>query len=106
MAYYHVCKQWDGGDLLPLARLMRDECAAIETYLERWPEAGELALEHVHWVHMYDSLDQAKDHVIEYGGEILEISDEITVARDRCEFDHPMAREIPAWAIRRLKEGQ
>lgn len=105
MTYYHVCQEWDGGDLLPLARRLRDEGAALDAYADRWPEAGELAQYHVHWVHLYDTFEQAQDHVDEFGGQILRIEPDefLTIERDPLEFDHPVYRGvIPAAYISRI----
>jgi RNA:NAD 2'-phosphotransferase (TPT1/KptA family) len=104
---YHVAPQEHQGAILSLYALHGDE--AYEMYATRWPEAGELAQYHAHYVHCHDSLDDAREHVEQHGGKIYEINAEamaedlIEVERDRLEFDHPMVRgEIPAEYIREV----
>ena len=102
--YYHVCRdEWDGGDLISLHQ--QEGEAAYQIYAERWPEAGELAQYHVHYVHLYETLDEAKEHQANYGGEILRIDgepEEIGIESDDLEFPHPVVkhrifREYISW---------
>ena len=102
--YYHVCRdEWDGGDLISLYQQEGEE--AYQIYAERWPEAGELAQYHVHYVHLYATLDEAKEHQGKYGGEILVITgepEEIGIESDDLEFPHPVVkhrifREYISW---------
>lgn len=98
MELYHVCENWDGGDLRPLG----DE----DAFLARWPEAGELAQVHAHCVHMYSSLADAEDHAAVFGGEVLVIDAAcLDVTIDSLEFDHPVTDRVPASAITRYVRG-
>lgn len=74
---------------------------AYEIYAERWPEAGELGTYHAHYIHCYETLEEAQDHVDEYGGTVLVIdTTDMDVVIDNLEFPHPMVQErIPAAAI-------
>lgn len=96
--FYHVTPEWDGNDLVPL----EDE----DEFLRRWPESGELKQYHAYVVHMYDSLDAARDHLSDLGqGEILVIDpEEIEWTLDTLEphLPHPVAYEVPKRAISRL----
>ena len=73
---YHVCNKWDEGDLESLyIRCGRDENQAIKKYLKRWPEATvAMAVDHVHKVFLYKSLEEAMTHPKR--GQVLEIDDE------------------------------
>lgn len=104
MTIYHVCENWDGGKLLSLAARL-GESEAITAYAERWPEAGDLALAHVHLIHFYDAIDDAKEHAEAFGGTVLEIDDGmVDVRRDTLEFDHPTAYgPVPVAAIREVR---
>ena len=99
---YHVAPANHVGDLESLYALHGEE--AYEIYADRWPEAGELAQYHVHYVHCYDSLEEARAHAAQLGGKIYEICTEhLEIERDNLEFDHPMVRnEIPAEYIREV----
>lgn len=104
---YHVAPANHSGDLKSLYALHGED--AYEMYADRWPEAGELAQYHAHYIHCYDSLDEAREHVARHGGKVYEINvdamadDMIVVERDNLEFDHPMVRnEIPAEYIREV----
>ncbi len=102
--YYHVCNGWDGNDLLSLYQLEGED--AYEMYAERWPEAGELAQYHVHYIHLYETIEEAKAHQEEHGGEILKIEgdpEELGIEIDKLEFAHPIVRDrIPKEYISRL----
>lgn len=88
---YHVAPADHSGNLESLYSLHGDD--AYEMYADRWPEAGELAQYHAHYVHCYDSLDEAREHAAQWGGKIYAIdTSEIEVERDNLEFDHPMVR--------------
>lgn len=104
MKFYHVCQCWDGGDLMSLLDQHNgDESAALEEFAARWPEAGELGVYHISYIHLWDSLDQAEQFQSWFGGEILEINgDDLEIERDSLEFDHPITRDIiPKTNIRR-----
>jgi hypothetical protein len=104
---YHVCEDWDGGDLKSLYRQHGDD--AYDMFAEKWPEAGGLGDYHIMYVHLYSSLKAAQDHSEAFGGEILVIkynSDdpEFELERDSMEFDHPMVRDaIPKHLVKKLK---
>lgn len=104
--YYHVAPQWDGTDLTSLRQQWAgDEAAALEEFLSRWPEAGELAPEHISYVHLYADLAEAQTHARDFGGEVLVIEDahdELEITLDHCEFSHPVSYDpIPAAYVRR-----
>lgn len=105
MKLYHVCPTWNGSDLESLYRQHKDE--AYEMYADKWPEAGELAQYHTHYIHLHSTLDDAQEYADEYGGEILVIEaldDELDVETDTLEYNHPVIRDvIPAEYIKRLE---
>ena len=91
MKFYHVTKNWDGGDLESLYDREGDE--AYEIFAERWPEAGGLADNHINLIHLHDNLSDAERFVRDFGGEILEIElDEDAVEIDNLEYPHPVSR--------------
>jgi hypothetical protein len=100
--YHVVIKDWDGDDLLSLYQQIGD--AAYEEYAEKWPEAGELGQYHVHYVHLHATLDQAREFVEEFGGEILEVNTEdLDIVIDNLEYPHSMVRDrIPAEYVKRI----
>jgi hypothetical protein len=98
--FYHVVRKWDENDLVPL----NDQ----DEFARRWPDAGELSQIHAYRVHMYFSLDEAKDHQDAFGGEILVIDESmIDWQTDDLEINciHATARRVPADAIRRYETG-
>lgn len=99
---YHVAPADHAGNLESLYALHGDD--AYEMYADRWPESGNLAQYHAHYVHCYDSLDEARAHAAQWGGKVYEINaDELEVERDNLEFDHPMVRdEIDAEYIKEV----
>ena len=104
--YYHVIPRWDGTDLQSLrTQWAGDESAAIDEFLSRWPEAGELAPEHISYVHLYAAWADAQAHARDFGGEVLVIEDpegDLEITLDHCEFAHPVsAYPIPAAYVRR-----
>ena len=102
---YHVCARWDGDDLRSLVTRL-GEMEGIEEYARRWPDAGDLALDHAYRVHLYATLAEAVAHRDEYGGEILEIDATwLNPEVDGAEFAHPMVARVPAHCVRRLSEG-
>lgn len=108
--YYHVAPQWDGTDLTSLrTQWAGDESAALDEFLARWPEAGELAPEHIGYVHLYADLADAQTHARDFGGEVLVIEDEedeLEIQIDHCEFAHPVSPyPIPAAYVRRAEPG-
>ncbi len=102
--YYHVCQKWDGGELKSRAVRMGSESEAIDEFVRRWPTADDdLAADHCWRVHLYAMIDEARDHLDRYGGEILAIDgDWVTVEMDGKEFPHPMAWSVPAHAIAKV----
>lgn len=93
MTIYHVAPEGHTGDLQSLYTQERDD--AYELYAARWPEAGELAQYHVHYVHCFDDLERAREHAAAFGGKIYAIDTaDIDVERDTLEFDHPVVRDI------------
>lgn len=104
--YYHVAPCWDGTDLTSLrTQWAGDEGAALDEFLTRWPEAGELAPEHISYVHLYADLADAQAHARDFGGEVLVIEDahgDLEIQTDHCEFAHPVSYyPIPATLVRR-----
>lgn len=104
---YHVAPADHTGDILSLHKMHGGE--AYEMYAVRWPESGNLGTVHAHYVHCYDSLDEAREHAAQHGGKVYEINtdamadDMIQIERDTLEFDHPIVRnEIPAEYIREV----
>ena len=90
MKLYHVCANYDGGDLMTAARMM-GELEAIESYVAKWPEAGELAAAHVNMIHLHETIDQAREFAAIYGGAVLEIDAEyLDVVVDSLEYPHPV----------------
>lgn len=107
MAIYHVAPENHSGNLESLYKQHGDD--AYEMYATRWPEAGELAQYHAHYVHCYSTLDEAREHT--NGGKIYAVDveamedDFIEVEIDNLEFEHPMVRdEIPAEYISEVKQ--
>lgn len=100
---YHVANKWDGQKLESLYNQIGEE--AYEEYANKWPEAAELAQEHAHYVHCYETLEDALNHKQEFGGEVLkiELDEFVEVEIDNLEFAHPMVRdEIDADLISRV----
>jgi len=104
---YHVAPADHSGNILSLYAQHGD--AAYEMYADRWPEAGELAQYHAHYIHCYDSLDDARAHAEQHGGKVYEIDEDalvedmVEIERDNLEFDHPMIRdEISAEYIKEV----
>jgi len=89
---YHVAPSDHTGDLASLYSQHGD--AAYDMYAKRWPDAGDLAQYHAHYVHLYDSLADAHMHASVHGGKIYRVlpDDLLVVERDALEFDHPMVR--------------
>lgn len=103
---YHVAKNYDGGALVSLYAQFGDQ--AYDIFAERWPDAGELGVYHVHSVHLFETYAEAQAYADECGGEILEINPEgldITVDKLEKGHPHPVTREIPAKNIRILLTG-
>jgi hypothetical protein len=96
---YHVAPTDHTGDLLSLYAQHGD--AAYDLFSERWPDAGGLCHYHPHYVHCYDTLAEAMEHVEAWGGKVYAIQcAEVDVERDSLEFDHPMVRDVvPAAAL-------
>lgn len=94
---YHVAKNYDGGDLLSLYEQFGDE--AYDMFAERWTDAGELGVYHVHMVHLFETLAEAQDWSAECGGDVLEIETvdlDITIDKLEKGHPHPVAKRIPA----------
>jgi len=86
---YHVCKNWDGCNLKSLYKQYGNQ--AYDIFLEKWPDAGELAEYHIHYIHCHFTLDEAKEHQAEHGGQIIAIDVEyLEVVIDNLEYPHPM----------------
>lgn len=96
MHIYHVAPEGHEGDLESLHMQHGDE--AYEMYADRWPEAGELAVYHAHYVHCYSSKIDAEKHAASFGGKVYTIdADDLDVEIDDLEFPHPVVRDyIPA----------
>lgn len=97
--YFHVAPENHTGALESLVEQLGEE-EAIEMFCQRWPEAADYALNcHAHMIHMYDTVEQARDHQKAYGGKIYAVDgdaladDFIEIDRDTMEFDHPVCRE-------------
>lgn len=105
---YHVAPEGHSGNLLSLYKQYGDD--AYQMYAGRWPESGNLAQDHAHYVHLHDNLKDAKAFAAQRGGKIYSIDpsmladDWIDVINDRLEYPHPMVRdEIPAEYLREIK---
>lgn len=73
---YHVTPKWDGENLQPAARRLGEE-EAIEMFCAKWDtEDTSYAADQVWKVFMYATIEEARDHVDNFGGEILAINDE------------------------------
>ena len=93
--FYHVTDKWGSGPLRPIG----DEAA----FLERWPDAGALSQYHAYKVHMYDNINDAKQHARDVGGKILEIDpNKVNWEIDDLEFPHPVTDEVSEDAIIRI----
>jgi hypothetical protein len=102
--YYHVCKNYDGDDLLSLYEQYGHE--AYEMFAERWPDGGNMGEYHAHHVHLYATFEEAQRHAAEEGGDILFVeSDEfIEIETDDLEFPHPVVRDrIRRECVKRVK---
>ncbi len=98
--YYHVIRDYDGGDLKSLKQRIDDSEMGLETWeeIEEYLEAkwGCNAADYLagdgSQVHMHYTLEEA----IEYrdlhcqGGIILAYDDEDDQAREGCEYPHPV----------------
>lgn len=107
MSAYHVAPTDHIGELVSLYR--QHGTAAYEMYAIRWPESGALAEYHAHYVHMYATVEGARQHAAVNGGKIYEvdtdamIDDYYKVEIDNLEFPHPMVRDsIPAEYIKEI----
>lgn len=107
---YHVCiNGWDGYSLESAANRVGEE-EAIENFIRRWDESFddswmeladsnliELAIEHIQYVHMHETLEEAIDYATTYGNAntvILQINTEdYDIVYDYAEYKHPMTRE-------------
>lgn len=105
---YHVAPEGHSGPLLSLYKQHGDD--AYQMYAGRWPESGNLAQDHAHYVHLHDNLKDAKAFAAQRGGKIYSIDpstladDWIDVINDRLEYPHPMVRdEIPAEYLKTIK---
>ena len=105
--YYHVAPEaWKDGDpLFSLYRQMGED--AYEEFVRRWPELGaEVAHYHAHWVFLYETLEEAIEHIHLYGGGfVLRIDGEsVDVQMDYVEGFPYVQDEIPGNAIQRTRE--
>jgi hypothetical protein len=111
MTIYHVAKDWDGGDLLSLARRVDDGHLSLDEALDsvaaRWTD-GDLrkAEEYLdgdgHWVHCHASLEEAIDYRDEWcpEGVILAIEADDLEIVDGTEYPHPTIRDlVPAGCV-------
>lgn len=93
---YHVAPEGHNGDLKSLYYQYGQEAYSI--FCERWPEAGNIGDYHVHYVHLYDTLDQARLHPHEgiiYAVDLATMeADGYEIERDDLEFGHPVVRDM------------
>ncbi len=103
MIYYHVCKRWDGNDIIPLVdKCNNNQDMALKKFNKKYPNGIGLGEEHIYWVHMWDSLSNAIACAVKMRGQILKVNDVkniLTIKRDTLEFDHPMTKCIPSSLI-------
>lgn len=114
MAIYHVTREWDGGDLKPLAQRVDDgEMGAVDDVLEmlaaKWTDgclrAAERYLDSVdaRQVHCHATLAEAVDFLDEFfGGEgqVLMIDDSGLELAVGSEYPHPaIVGSVPAGLI-------
>lgn len=103
--FYHVTNfQWRGEDITnPVERYGEKE--AMRRFQKRWRDAGDLVFSHVYCVHLYDSLQDAKNHIIDFGGvDILQIDAEGLKEKERvwvddAEFFHYVTQKVPSEVI-------
>lgn len=104
---YHVCRgEWDGSDLLALARRMPqwgDEvCALIEA---SWPDCDAWTYYNTEamFVHCHETIEQARDFAEEFGGQVLAIDAADLTVGVGDEYPHPVVRDmVPAALVARI----
>ena len=90
---YHVCRgEWDGKDLLPLVRRVQWSDETAEMIATNWPECDpwEYYCREAHFVHLHDSLEQAREFVEEFGGQVLAVDVEGLELQVGDEYPHPV----------------
>ena len=97
---YHVCRSWDGDDLLSLYEQMGEEAYGV--FAERHEIDNGLGFDHAHFVHGHYTLAEAKEYQRIFGGQILVIdTQDLAVKHDCVEYPHPMVRgRIPKQYVR------
>jgi len=68
--------------------------AAYDMYVERWPDANELAFAHAHYIHCHNTINEAVDYM-QYNGDddsvvyVVDVDDDL-VCWDNLEYKHPV----------------
>lgn len=70
--YHVVGPDYRQGDALRSLYARKGE-AAYDEFARRWPEAGNLGMDHAHKVMFYDKLDDALSHADAFGGNVLKV---------------------------------
>ena len=99
---YHVCPEWDGGDLLSLYEQLGNE--AYDIFYQKYELDNGLGFDHVHYIHCHYTVEEVKEYQRNWGGQILEIdAKHLAVKHDCLEYPHPKVRgRIPKQYVRVL----
>jgi len=106
---YHVVRgEWDGRDLTPFVRRHNWSEETVELICKAWPDVDpwQYYCTEAHYLHLCDTVAEAKEFAEEFGGQILEIdADGLTLEQGR-EYPHPVSRDaIDASRVRLLAVG-
>ena len=103
---YHVTEKWDGKELQSAANRMGEE-AAITMFMEKWEtDDASFAADQVHYIYLYDTLEDAQNHQETYGGEILIIDDRyLELDIDPIEGYAVTFYDIPSELIEKVSEA-
>ena len=73
---YHVTPKWNEENLQTAVEFL-GESEAVEMFMTKWetPDSS-YAIDQVHKIYLYATIDEAREHQEVYGGEILEIDDQ------------------------------
>ncbi len=90
---YHVCRSWDGDDLLSLYEQLGEEAYGI--FAQKHGIGNGLGIGNAHFVHCHYTVEEAREYQKNWGGVILEIdAKHLAVKHDCLEYPHPMVRDI------------
>ncbi len=68
---------------------------AYDMFAEKWPEAGDAALDHPHRIFFYDTEEAARDHAEEFGGRVVKV-DPSLIDDESLRFD---TQEAPGYWV-------